>query len=388
MDNTYLTQLIDEANSRGGGLILNLDNQPAAVVLSVEKYNQLLNQAQTAPTVPKPQSAAVTKTFMKNQNILVTGGAGYIGSHAARQLLENGYQVTIIDNLSTGKRHNVPEKAKFVEGDLADSALLRDLFAQEKFFGVMHFAASIEVEESVSKPVEYLENNTINTANLLSVMAEFGVKRLIFSSTASVYGQPDKPLIDESTKPAPMNPYGYSKLVSERVIKFYCQFVGFRAVVFRYFNACGCDFEGDVEPTHHSHLMDNIMQVATGHKNAITVFGEDYPTFDGTCIRDYVHVLDIAKAHLAALPKIEEGEAFRVFNIGTGKGVSVLEMVNKTSELINKIIPMEKGPRRAGDPTALVADNKKLTQELGYHLQFSSLDSIIQTSWKQAQNFS
>lgn len=392
MDNSNLQELINETESRGGGLILNYQDKPAVVVLTVDRYNQLLNQIQPKAYADFPKEDATFNNADKSSNtgskmkILITGGAGYIGSHAAREMLKAGYAVVVLDNLSAGKRQNVPDGAKFIEGDLLDTALLRDIFAQEKFDAVLHFAASIEVEESVRKPELYFENNVLNTAKLLSVMAEYGVKNIIFSSTCSLYGDQKIMPINEGAAIAPINPYGYSKFLAEKIIKYYCEFAGLRAVVFRYFNACGCDFDGDIIPTHSTHLLANVMDVAMGKKQSITVFGRDYETFDGTCVRDYVHVLDIAKAHLAALKRINEGDVFRVYNIGAGKGSSVLEIITRTAELLNKIIPMENGGRRAGDPPILVADNTKLKNELGYTLQHSDLDTIIATSWKQSQN--
>lgn len=389
MDNNYLQELIYETQLRGGGLILNLDSQPAVVVLSVEKYNQLLNGAAAGGGQPAvaEQPQRQYPMVMHKQKILVTGGAGYIGPHAVRQLLTAGYEVVVLDNLSSGKKHNVPEGAKFVEGDLSDLGLMRDLFAAEKFNAVMHFAASIEVEESVKEPQKYFDNNVLNTARLLSVMEEYGVKKIIFSSSAAVYGEPEKSPIGESAKLAPINPYGYSKLLGERLIKYFCLYMGFKAIAFRYFNACGCDTDGQIEPTHHTHLLSNVMDVATGKVSSVTVFGDDYETFDGTCVRDYVHVLDIAAAHVAALAHLDRGENFRVYNIGTGKGSSVLEIINKTSEVLNKIIPMQIGARRAGDPPALVADNHKLLKELGFELKYSDLETMITTAYTQAENF-
>lgn len=395
MDNLYLQELISETNNRGGGLILSMQDKPAVVVLTVDRYNQIINLVSSGVGDSAGQSPAATNftqtnqanNFMPKKKILVTGGAGYIGSHAARQLLKSGYEVVVLDNLSAGKRKNVPEAAKFVEGDLSDVSLLNDLFAGEKFEAVMHFAASIEVEESVQKPEAYFENNVINTARLLAVMAEHNVKNIIFSSTCAVYGEQATMPINEQAKVAPVNPYGYSKLIAERVIKYYCEFVGLNAVVFRYFNACGCDFDADIELTHKTHLLANVMDVAVGKKPSITVFGKDYETFDGTCIRDYVHVLDIAGAHIAALANMGDKTGYRVYNIGTGKGSSVLEIINKTAEILNKIIPMETGQKRAGDAAILIADNSKLKNELHYNLQYSDLDTIISTSWAQAKNY-
>ena len=295
VDTNYLEALIAEAKSRQGGLMLNVNDQPAAVVLTIDRYNQLIGTQKE----PMPQTQANGHRGI----ILVTGGAGYIGADTARELLKAGYGVVVLDNLSSGRRENVPPEARFVEGDLADLNLLKDLFASEQFLAVVHFAASIEVEESVQFPQKYFDNNVKNTAQLLSVMAEANVRKIIFSSTAAVYGRQDHMPIDERVKVQPENPYGYSKLLGERIIKFYSQYLGFQGIVFRYFNACGCDFDGKISPTHHTHLIPIVMQAAAGQRPFLQVYGDDYATFDGTCVRDYVHVLDIARAHVAALVK-------------------------------------------------------------------------------------
>jgi UDP-glucose 4-epimerase len=353
----------------------------------VEKYNQLLNGENSgvleAAPISLPASDQRSLAFQKKPKILVTGGAGYIGAHLARVLLKAGYEVVVFDNLSTGKRENVPAGAVFIEGDLADVNLLRDLFAATEFDAVMHMAASIEVEESVRFPEKYLENNTINTAKLLSVMAEAGVRKIIFSSTAAVYGEQEKIPITEKAQVHPNNPYGYSKLLAEKVIKYYSAYQDFKAIVFRYFNACGCDFDGQIQATHSSHLIPIVLDVAKGNRPYVLVNGDDYSTVDGTCVRDYVHVLDIAEAHVKALEKLDTGENFRIVNIGTGRGCSVKEVINNTSEIINRIIPMEIGSRRPGDAPATVADNTKLKRELGYEPKYSDLETIISTSWKQ-----
>lgn len=380
MDNFFLQELIDEAKARGGGMLLNMEGQPKAVVLMIEKYNELLSnfnfQTMGTHQTDEKKSSGIYK------KILVTGGAGYIGSHVAGELVSAGYEVVIIDNLSTGKKENLNPKAKFYEGDLKDINFARDVFANENISAVMHFAASIEVGESVEKPETYFENNVANTARLLGVMAEFGVKDIILSSTAAVYGQPEKLPINEQSPVKPTNPYGYTKLLAEKNIKYFCQFAGFRAVIFRYFNACGCRPEGDVLPTHHSHLIDNVMDVALGCQPLVSILGNDYPTFDGTGVRDYVHVLDIARAHVMALEHLADG-VFEVYNIGTGKGLSVLEIINAAAENLNKIIPMEVAPRREGDPAELVADAGKIFQAWGFKTEHSDLDNIIKTAWKQ-----
>lgn len=386
MDNAYLQELIAEAQNRGGGLLLSVQDKPAAVVLTVEKYNQMLNHenasGQQSSSQPR-QEAALPLDDLGGQKILVTGGAGYIGAHLVRQLLEAGHEVVVLDNLSAGKRENIPAGAAFVEGDLADVNLLRDLFAANHFDVVMHLAASLEVEESVRLPEKYFENNVINTAKLLSVMTEAGVKKLIFSSTAAVYGEPEQVPLTEKSRVKPNNPYGFSKLLAEKVIKYYCNFSGLNATVFRYFNACGCDYDGQIRPTHSSHLIPIVLEVAKGARPFLLVHGGDYDTADGTCIRDYVHVLDIAAAHVKALQQMDSRCGFTVYNIGTGRGSSVKDIINCASEILNRIIPMEIGPRRAGDAAVTVADNAKLKNELGFELKHSDINTIITTSWKQ-----
>jgi UDP-glucose 4-epimerase len=386
MDNFYLQELIEETNARGGGLLLNFQDKPAVVVLSIDRYNLLLNQMQNTNMFGGEQTAVLTQTRpaqnLVKQKVLVTGGAGYIGGHLVRELIKAGYEVVVLDNLSTGRKENIDNKAVFVEGDLADVNLLKDIFSANKFEAVFHMAASLEVEESVQKPVEYLENNVANIIKLLSVMSESGVKKIIFSSSAAVYGEPERVPISETSPLRPKNPYGSNKLLSERLIKYFCEYLGFKAVAFRYFNACGFDVQARILPTHQSHLIYKVMQVAKGAQPCLEVFGNDYPTSDGTCIRDYVHVLDIVLPHILALQKMDNMEKFEIFNIGTGRGSSVAEVVTCASEVINKIIPMEVAPRRAGDPAELIADNSKLLNELGYELKYSSLENMLATSWE------
>jgi len=394
MDNFYLQELIQETNSRGGGLLLNFQDKPAVVVLSIDRYNKIISNIklqmsnmQNTATLAYGQDTAVltmprpTKSIIK-QKVLVTGGAGYIGGHLVRELIKAGYDVVVLDNLSTGRRDNIDPKAVFVEGDLADENLLKDIFANNNFEAVFHMAASLEVEESVKEPAKYLENNLANTVKLLNAMNEAGVKKIIFSSTAAVYGEPEQIPVKETAHLRPNNPYGASKLLAERAIKYFCENLGFRAVVFRYFNACGFDITARILPTHQSHLIYKVMQVAKGAVPFLQVFGNDYPTSDGTCVRDYVHVLDIVLPHILALRKMEQFEKFEIFNIGTGRGSSVAEVVNCASENIGKIIPMEVGPRRPGDAPTTVADNTKLLNELGYQLKYSSLENMLVTSWE------
>ncbi|MBI5530868.1 MAG: UDP-glucose 4-epimerase GalE [Candidatus Doudnabacteria bacterium] len=386
MDNTYLQELINETKLRGGGLLLNYEDKPAVVVLTVDKYNSLLegqelgikNQAVEIQTSPKAELAS-TQSVKK---VLVTGGAGYIGGHLVRELIKQNYEVVVLDNLSTGRRENIDPKAIFVEGDLADVNLLRDIFANNNISAVFHMAASLEVEESVREPEKYFKNNTQNTIGLLEVMKELGINKIIFSSTAAVYGENAKVPINENSPLHPNNPYGSSKLLTERNIKYFCEYLGFKAVIFRYFNACGFDEEANILPTHQSHLIYKVMQVAKGAEPILKIFGNDYETFDGTCIRDYVHVLDIVLPHILALEKLNGDLKFEIINIGTGTGLSVAQIVNGASEIIGRIIPMETAPRRAGDAPATVADNSKLVNLLGYEPKFSSLNNILTSSWE------
>ena len=390
MDQSSLESLILEARNREGGLILNFEEKPAVVVMTIERYNDLVQPTADAEFNEKVETTLILEQYEYggsniNNKILITGGAGYVGAHTARELLKSGYEVVIIDNLSTGKKQNIPSGAKFIEGDISDLNLLRDVFATENIYAVMHFAASIEVEESVKEPEKYVQNNLLTTAILLSVMSEAGVKKIIFSSTAAVYGQQEKMPILETAKLSPENPYGYSKLLAERLIKYYSHFCGFKSIIFRYFNASGCDFDGGIASTHASHLIPLVLSVAIGDRSFVKVNGADYNTHDGTAVRDYVHVLDIARAHVLALEKLDEVENYSIYNIGTGRGSSVREVINQTSEIVNKIIPMEMGPRRAGDSAVTVADNKKIRKELGFELKFSDLGTIITTSWTQMQ---
>ncbi len=375
MDNHYLQDLIDETKNRGGGMILNLEGKPEVVVLMVEKYNQLISESASKP-ISEPET-----TIKEQEKILVTGGAGYIGAHVVSELINSGYDVVIVDNLSTGKKENLDPRAKFYEGDLVDTNFLRDVFAQEKISAVMHFAASIEVAESFKEPIKYFENNTANTANLLKVMDEAGVRKIIFSSTAAVYGQSENLLV-ETAPVKPANPYGFSKLLAEKNIKYFCQYKNFKAIVFRYFNASGCREAGDVLPTHHSHLIDNVTEVAVGKKPFVEVYGSDFPTFDGSGVRDYVSVEDIAEAHILALGHFSDDD-FQVFNIGTGKGRSVIEIISTASEVLGKIIPMEMRERRQGDPAEVVANGGKILRLWGFSPKKSDLETILKGAYKQ-----
>ncbi len=380
MDNQYLQELIAEVKRRPGGLLLTVAGTSEAVVLTIDRYNELMQQLNQASPATQTQTAGSASGVQKPLTVLVVGGAGYIGSHAVRLLLKAGHKVIVADNLTTGTRSYVPEEAVFHEGDIGDSQFLDSIFDSYPVDAVMHFAASIEVEESTREPEKYFVNNTLGTVTLLRAMDRHGVKNIIFSSTAAVYGEPEKTPIAEDATLAPINPYGHSKLLAEQAIQFYTAYRGFHAVVFRYFNACGSDFDGKLLDGHISHLIPIVREVVKGERPFLTIYGNDYDTADGTCIRDYVHVLDIAGAHLAALPRLGGLEPFAVFNIGTGRGASVEQVAQATMEVTGRMITLEIGPRREGDPAILVADNRKLKEQLGYELQYSDLETIIKTS--------
>ncbi len=372
MDNQYLHDLIAEVKRRPGGLLLSVAGNSEAVVLTIDRYNDLMQQlTQLKVLASQPMT------------VLVTGGAGYIGSHVVRQLVSAGHSVVVADNLSSGIREYVPEGVVFHEGDIGNDQFLESIFTSYPVDAVMHLAASIEVEESMREPEKYLSNNTLATITLLRAMDRHGIKKIVFSSTAAVYGEPETTPIREDAILAPINPYGHTKLLAEQAIQFYTAYHGFSAVVFRYFNACGSDFDGKLFSTHDSHLIPVVMEVASGKRPHLTVNGKDYDTKDGTCVRDYVHVLDIAAAHLAALTKMPELTTFSVFNIGTGKGSSIEEVAHVATEVTGHMIPLEIGPRREGDPAVLVADNRKLKDELDFELKFSDLETIIKTSVRQ-----
>lgn len=379
MDSENLDQLLGEVTRRGGGLVLNNGEKPAAVVLSVDKYYQLLQG------VPVLESALTTANMEQiNQSkpsVLVTGGAGYIGAHVVRMLQKNGYTVGIIDNLSTGRRDHIPDGTTFFEGDVRDSAFLKHVFAEFPCQAVVHMAASLEVQESVEQPSPYAQNNIGSTMQLLASMHEAGVQNIVFSSTAAVYGEQETMPIAETAQAAPNNPYGHSKLIAEKIIKYYAQWAGMRATVLRYFNVCGTEPGWGIHDTHkNSHLIPIILEVANHEREKIIVNGGDYETHDGSCVRDYIHVSDIARAHVLAVER-NTGDMFRVYNVGTGHGVSVKEMISSASEVTGRMVPMEIGPRRPGDAAITIADNKRITKELGFKAESSSLETIFQTSW-------
>ena len=314
------------------------------------------------------------------KKILVTGGAGYIGSHTVKVLQEEGYEVVVFDNLCTGRREAV--NCKLVMGDLADREALDKIFEQEKFDAVMHFAASVEVEESVHNPAKYFENNVVNGINLLEAMVKHKVSKLVFSSTAAVYGNPARLPADETSACQPTNPYGETKLMFEHILKWYGSAYGLDSVCLRYFNAAGAWADKGLGYSHNnpSHLIPRVLDVAIGKNSEIEVFGRDYNTPDGTCIRDYIHVLDLAHAHILALKKLEKSTGNLIYNVGTGQGSSVLEVIDAVMEITGHMVIIKSAERRVGDPEKLVADSTKLQKESGWRPQHGLYD-IIGSSW-------
>ena len=315
------------------------------------------------------------------RHILVTGGAGYIGSHTVRLLVQQGYDVTVVDNLSRGHRHNVDSERLRV-ADLADTDALCRIFAERPADAVIHFAAYIAVGESMRVPEIYFTNNVGGSLSLLTAMFRSGVRRLVFSSTAAVYGMPASVPIKEDSPYAPVNPYGESKVMVEKLLRWFDQIHGLRSISLRYFNASGADPEGGLGEEHdpETHLIPLLFRaIRTGHP--ITLFGDDYPTPDGTCIRDYVHVNDLASAHILALESLLAGGASDVFNAGVGAGYSVREVLRTVEEVTGQKVPHTIGPRRDGDPAELVADSSKLRRALQWTPRHSNLRDIVSTAW-------
>jgi UDP-glucose 4-epimerase len=315
--------------------------------------------------------------------ILVVGGAGYIGSHMVKMLLSAGHEVITLDNLSSGHRDAVLGGI-FVEGDVADSACLKQLFETHKPEAVMHFASYIQVGESVRKPDIYYKNNVTNTLNLLDMMLQFNVRKFIFSSTAAVFGEPDYVPIDELHPNRPLNPYGRSKWMIEQVLADYSKAFDFRSVCLRYFNAAGADPDGQLGERHdpETHLIPLILQTASGRRSNIQVFGRDYDTPDGTCIRDYIHIEDLCSAHLAALEYLNAGGASDCFNLGNGSGFSVQEVIDAVQQVSGKEVSVIDGPRRDGDPARLVADAKRARSILNWKPKHTELATIVSHAWQ------
>jgi UDP-glucose 4-epimerase len=321
-------------------------------------------------------------------NVLVVGGAGYIGSHAVSLLKNQGHNAIIYDDFSKGhKEVGQILNVKIVEGDLGDKAKLKEIFISEKIDVVMHFAAFIEVGESVVDPAKYYENNVAKVLKLLDAMVESNVLKFIFSSTAATFGEPIMEKINEEHPQNPINPYGQSKLMVEKILKDYEKAYGMKSVVFRYFNACGSDMNGIIGESHdpESHLIPLILQAASGRRDSIKVFGTDYATQDGTCIRDYVHVYDLAQAHILGMDKmIKDNQSFN-YNLGSGSGYSVKEITDNVKKVTGKDFKVEYVERRAGDPGILIADSTKAEKELDWKPQYS-LEQIVISAWKWETN--
>lgn len=321
------------------------------------------------------------------KKILVTGGAGYIGSHVVKALLEAEYFVVTLDNLSEGHREAVCG-GEFVHGDLSDSEFLESVFASHQFDSVMHFAAHCYVGESVENPEKYYKNNVTNFLNLLASTRKNQVKNIIFSSTAAVYGTPLKVPIDESHLLQPINPYGVTKFVAENILRDYSHSYGLRFVSLRYFNAAGADPSGALGESHHPepHLIPRVLAVAAGRIPHVEIFGWDYPTQDGTCIRDYIHVSDLAEAHLAALEFLADRGENLIVNLGNGRGYSVKEIIRISEQVVGQKIGVVHSPRREGDPAVLVCDNTRAREYLHWSPRISSLEEIIRTAWNWEQH--
>ncbi|XZE45938.1 UDP-glucose 4-epimerase GalE [Pirellulaceae bacterium SH467] len=318
--------------------------------------------------------------------ILVVGGAGYVGSHTVRLLQSQGHEVWVFDNLSRGHRESVPSDC-LIEGNLTDRALLIEVMRDREIDAVMHFAAFALVGESVQHPAMYYQNNVSATFELLEAMRSVGVWRFVFSSTTATYGQPEKMPISEDTPQNPINPYGFTKLVVERALEDYAHAYGFGVAALRYFNASGAAADGKIGEDHdpESHLIPIVLQVALGQRANVSVFGNDYPTPDGTCIRDYIHVDDLATAHLAALMKLQPSSVLQM-NLGTGVGHSVLQVVEACRKVTGHPIPTVDAARREGDPACLIADSTKAQRELQWKPKYVAIEDIVATAWKWHQS--
>ena len=320
-------------------------------------------------------------------SILVCGGAGYIGSHTVHQLVEKGEDVVIVDNLQTGHMGAVNPKAKFYKGDIREAEVLDRIFTENKIDAVVHFAANSLVGESMTNPLKYFNNNVYGMQVLLEAMVRHGIDKIVFSSTAATYGEPERIPIMEDDRTEPTNPYGQSKLIMEKMMKWVSLANGIRYVSLRYFNAAGAIEDGSIGEDHspETHLIPLILQVPLGKRDHITVFGEDYPTPDGTCLRDYIHVLDLADAHVLAIDYLRRGGESNIFNLGNGQGFSVKEMIEAAREATGLDIKGEIGERRAGDPAQLIASSEKARKVLGWQPKFTDVKAVIGTAWKWHQ---
>lgn len=320
--------------------------------------------------------------------ILVLGGAGYIGSHTVYELVDAGEEVIIIDNLETGHIQAVHPQAKFYQGDIRDRNFLDDVFSKESIDAVIHFAANSLVGESMTNPLKYYDNNLCGTKVLLEAMVAHGMDKIVFSSTAATYGEPESIPILETDKTEPTNPYGETKLSMEKMMKWTGRAHGLRYVALRYFNACGAHVSGEIGEAHNpeTHLIPLILQVPNGQREAINVFGDDYETKDGTCVRDYIHVTDLAQAHILAVKYLMNGGESNTFNLGNGVGFTVNEVIETARKVTGHPIPAVVSPRRAGDPSTLIASSAKAREVLGWNPEHDRLEEIIESAWKWHKN--
>jgi len=316
--------------------------------------------------------------------VLVIGGAGYIGSHCVRQLVAAGHSPVVLDNLVYGHREDVDPSLPFYTADLGDEATVSRILREEQIELVMHFAAFAYVGESVTSPLKYYFNNVVATLHLLRAMLDAGVKKFVFSSTCATFGIPEKMPITETTPQAPINPYGQSKLDIENALKAFAHAYGLSFAAFRYFNAAGAAEDGSIGERREveTHLIPLAFDAATGRRPALQVYGNDYPTPDGTCLRDYVHVDDLSRAHIAVFPKLAEPGTALFYNLGTGTPSSVLEVIRAIEKISGRTVPHSFAPRRAGDPPSLYADSSKAKAELGWTPKFSTIEPIVETAWK------
>lgn len=350
------------------GFVVVDGGRPRFAVLDYETY-QALSQKQ------------VVGAKQTVKRVLVTGGAGYIGSHATRLLQKQGYEVVVYDNLSTGRKENV-RGAKLIVADLLDKEALNKVFTDERFDAVMHFAAVLESEESVTDPAKYFEVNVTGGLNLLEAMRQHGVKYLIFSSSCAVYGDTGTLPITEDTPTLPASPYGLSKLMFEQMLRWYADAYGIYSISLRYFNAAGAwNDEGLGYEIGATHLIPQVLEVAAGRKSEVVVNGQDYETGDGTCIRDYIHVLDLAETHTLALQKLAALNGAHSYNLGTGRGSSILEIIDEAVEVTGRMIPMRIGPRRPGDAVKLWAETGKARRELNWQAKYN-LRQILEDAWE------
>jgi len=323
--------------------------------------------------------------------ILVVGGAGYIGSHMIKRFQNTDHQIDVLDNLSTGFKEN-SQNYKLHICDLSNKEQVHKILKENKYEMVMHFASSINVGESYDHPMKYYENNVINTLNLLECMIDLKILNFIFSSTAAVYGEPESIPIKEEQNLSPINPYGKTKSVVENILSDYDKSYGLKYISLRYFNACGAHIDGTIGERHdpETHLIPLILQTASGRRNNFKIYGDDYKTKDGTCVRDYIHVMDIAEAHLLSLEKLIQTQSSDIYNIGNKQGYSVREIIDMVEEITQTKIPYKISEKRRGDPAELIADNSKITEKLNWRAKYSDLNTIINTAWeweKKLSNF-